>query len=141
MRKSLIRRERRMPEIPMASTADIAFLLILFFMVTTVIRTATGLKSITRPLAESTERIKIRRNIAHIWVDATGQIMIDDVLVPINYVSDRMYQKKIDNPDLITIMDVDQDLHYGFVDQVMEELKEAGAFRITFATDLLKGGR
>lgn len=138
MRKSLIRKKGGMPEIPMASTADIAFLLILFFMVTTVIRTVTGIK-VARPLAESTERIKIRRNVVHIWIDATGQIQIDDLYVPINYVSDRMYQKRMDNPDLITILDVDKDLNYSQVDQVMEKLKDAGAYKITFATDLLKG--
>ncbi len=128
-----------MPDIPMASTADIAFLLILFFMVTTVIRTATGLK-VTRPLAESTERIKMRRNLVHLWIDGSGRIQIDDNLVPLNYVAERMTQKRLDNPDIVTILDVEKDLNYGLVDEVMEELKEAGAYKITFATDFLREG-
>ncbi|HID31873.1 MAG TPA: biopolymer transporter ExbD [bacterium (Candidatus Stahlbacteria)] len=137
MHKSLVRRSRETPEIPMASTADIAFLLILFFMVTTVIRVATGLE-VDRPLAESTERIKIRHNLVHLWIDVSQHIQIDDFSVPLDYVTDRMIEKRSKNPDLVTILEVDREVNYGFVDQVMERLKEAGAFRITFATDLIE---
>jgi biopolymer transport protein ExbD len=74
MRKSIIRRHRERGEIPTASTADIAFLLILFFMVTTVFRATKLNLRITIPEARSTERILMRRNISYIWVDEDQRI-------------------------------------------------------------------
>ncbi len=135
MRKSIIRRFTKTPEIPTASTADVAFLLILFFMVTTVFRaTALSLK-LTLPKAKSTERILIRRNITHVWVDNNGRVFIDDSLVPKERVSTKMIPKIADNPELVTILNIDENIEYGTVDVVLDQLKEARAFKITFATE------
>jgi biopolymer transport protein ExbD len=135
MRKSIIRRFTKTPEIPTASTADVAFLLILFFMVTTVFRaTALNLK-LTLPKAKSTERILIRRNITHVWVDNNGRVFIDDSLVPKERVSTKMTPKIADNPELVTILNIDENIEYGTVDVVLDQLKEARAFKITFATE------
>ena len=79
MRKSIIRRGSTRPDIPTASTADIAFLLILFFMVTTVFRATTLHLKIKLPQAKSTERILMRRNVSYIWVDTDSKIYIDDI--------------------------------------------------------------
>ncbi len=135
MRKSIIRRFTRTPDIPTASTADVAFLLILFFMVTTVFRaTALNLK-INLPKAKSTERILIRRNITHVWIDNNGRVFIDDSLVPKERVSTRMIPKIAENPELVTILNIHEDIDYGSVDIVLDQLKEARAFKITFATE------
>ncbi|MGQ9464086.1 MAG: ExbD/TolR family protein [bacterium] len=135
MRRSIIRRFTKTPEIPTASTADVAFLLILFFMVTTVFRaTALNLK-IVLPKAKSTERILIRRNITHIWIDNNGRVFIDDTLVPKERVSSKMSPKVAENPELVTILNIHEDIEYGIVDQVLDQLKESRAFKITFATE------
>ena len=78
MRKSIIRRSTEMPDIPTASTADIAFLLILFFMVTTVFRPMSKSLDLKLPAARSTERIKLRKNVAHIFVDSKSMVYVDD---------------------------------------------------------------
>ncbi len=135
MRKSIIRRFTRTPDIPTASTADVAFLLILFFMVTTVFRaTALSLKLVL-PKAKSTERILIRRNITHVWIDNNGRVFIDDSLVPKERVSTRMIPKIAENPELVTILNIHEEIEYGTVDIVLDQLKEARAFKITFATE------
>ncbi|MGB9719901.1 MAG: ExbD/TolR family protein [bacterium] len=135
MRKSIIRRFTKTPDIPTASTADVAFLLILFFMVTTVFRaTALNLKLIL-PKAKSTERILIRRNITHVWVDNNGRVFIDDSLVPKERVSTKMLPKIAENPELVTILNIDENIEYGTVDVVLDQLKESRAFKITFATE------
>ncbi|MEO0189363.1 MAG: biopolymer transporter ExbD [candidate division WOR-3 bacterium] len=131
----IIRRYTQTPEIPTASTADVAFLLILFFMVTTVFRATTLHLKITLPKAESTERILIRRNITHLWVDSNAKVYIDDNLVPKENVASRMLPKIAENPELVTILNIHEDLDYGTVDVVLDQLKEARAFKITFATE------
>ncbi len=135
MRKSIIRRFTRTPEIPTASTADVAFLLILFFMVTTVFRATTLNLKLTLPKAKSTERILIRRNITHIFIDNNGRIFIDDSLVPKERVSSRIIPKIAENSELVTILNIHEDIDYGTVDVVLDQLKEAKAFKITFATE------
>ena len=50
------RRQRRVPpEIPTASMADIAFLLIVFFLVTTTMYQDKGLSLVLPPVAETKE--------------------------------------------------------------------------------------
>ncbi|MEO0124099.1 MAG: biopolymer transporter ExbD [candidate division WOR-3 bacterium] len=135
MRKSIIRRFTRTPVIPTASTADVAFLLILFFMVTTVFRATTLNLKLTLPKAKSTERILIRRNITHIFIDNNGRVFIDDSLVPKERVSTRIAPKIAENSELVTILNIHEDIDYGTVDLVLDQLKEARAFKITFATE------
>jgi biopolymer transport protein ExbD len=135
MRKSIIRRYKEPAEIPTASTADIAFLLILFFMVTTVFRATTLHLTIKLPEATSTERILIRRNISHVWVDVNSKIYIDDHVVSSEMVGGKMAQKVWDNPELNTVLKVDETVRFGVVDGILDQLKEAKAFRITFASE------
>ena len=135
MRKSIIRRFTQAPEIPTASTADIAFLLILFFMVTTVFRATRLHLNIRLPQAMSTERILMRRNVSYIWIDTKSKIYIDDNVIASTSVADKMRPKVLNNPELITIMNVDEDVNYGVVDKVLDQLKDAKAYKITFATE------
>jgi biopolymer transport protein ExbD len=124
-------------EIPTSSTADIAFLLIIFFMLTTVFRTEFGLK-LTLPTAEATERIMKRRNVAHVWLDQAGRISINDNLLDITGVISIARDKVLDNPDLIMVVRADKESEYGRVNDILEGLKEAGALKITFATEFEK---
>ena len=126
-------------DIPTASTADIAFLLIIFFMLTTVFRMEQGLK-ITLPGAESTERLLKRRNVANVWLDRTGRITINDNLLDMNGIRSVMTGKLADNPDLIAEIRADQEIDYGRVNDILEILKDAGAFKVTFATEFERKG-
>lgn len=135
MRKSIIRRAGKKTDIPTASTADIAFLLILFFMVTTVFRATSLPIQYTLPKAESTERILMRRNVTYVFVDVNNKVYVDDNLIREDMVASRIGPKVWENPDLITILNVDESVSYGTVDIILDQLKEAKAFRITFATE------
>jgi biopolymer transport protein ExbD len=135
MRKSIIRRSTQMPDIPTASTADIAFLLILFFMVTTVFRPTTLRLSYSLPKAKSTERIRMRRHVAHIYVDNKSRVYIDDNIISEDLVAAKIAPKVWEDPELITIINVDENVSYGKVDVILDQLKEAKAFKITFGTE------
>lgn len=128
------------PEIPTASTADIAFLLIIFFMVSTHFRAEQGLK-INLPAAEMTERIVKKRNVASVWIDRTGRTAVNDNWVSLPAVTALMAERVIDNPDLVVILQADRDVKYGFITDVLEALKEGRAFKVTFATGYQVGGK
>ena len=77
----------------------------------------------------------MRRNISYIWVDEDQRIYMDDNVVSADVIGGKMTQKVWDNPEIITVMKVDKAVSYGVVDGILDQLKEAKAFRITFATE------
>jgi biopolymer transport protein ExbD len=77
------RKSKTASEIPDSSLADIAFLLLIFFMVTTVFRRERP-RNVEMPEAASTERVDERRqNIAHVWIEPDGTVFINDQIVPV----------------------------------------------------------
>jgi len=137
--KRIAQRRAMQPTIPTASTSDIAFLLIIFFMVSTHFRTERGLR-INLPQAEMTERILKRRNVAAVWIDANGKMTVNDNLVTPAAITALMSEKIIENPELVVLLQADKDVKYGFVTDVLEALKDARALKVTFATSYGKGG-
>jgi len=125
--------------IPTASMADIAFLLLIFFMVSTVFKQYTGLK-VLLPQAEKTQKIETRRHITHIWVTPTGEIKIDDMNVKLPLVEKVMKKKLQDDPKAIVSLRADKRARYGVVADLMEELRKADALRVSFGTRREKRG-
>src|SRR5690554_6923840 len=72
------RKSKASDQIPDSSLADIAFLLLIFFMVTTVFRTDKE-REITWAEAAATERIDAKtKDILNIWVERNGSIYMND---------------------------------------------------------------
>ncbi len=120
--------------IPTSSMGDIAFLLLIFFMVTTIFREESGLP-VELPRAEAGEEVN-RELISNIYINRVGQISIDDRLVQIKHITDIMGTKINDNPQLIVAFKTDTYTDYGIVSDVMEELKEVNAVRVFFNNDI-----
>jgi len=123
-------------EIPTASLADIAFLLLIFFMVTTVFRKEKK-RTIEWVEANATEKIdEKRKNILHIWIERDGAVYINDVLTPFDQISEVVRPIYADNRELVVAVRGDRDVPYAQINTITEELQEAGAVRVTFATRL-----
>ena len=113
---------------------DIAFLLLIFFMVTTIFREETGLK-VELPRAEAGEEV-VRELVSNVYINRIGQISIDDRLVQTKHIVDIMSQKITANPQLIVAFKTDRYTDYGVVSDVMEELKEVNAVRVFLNNDV-----
>ena len=87
-------------DIPTASMPDIIFMLLIFFMVTTVLREYSGL-DVELPKAKRIQKLKSKRHTAHIWVSKQGQISIEDKLVRSGNVRHIMYTKRAADPQLM----------------------------------------
>ncbi|MDY0109253.1 MAG: biopolymer transporter ExbD [Candidatus Krumholzibacteria bacterium] len=122
------------PFIPTASMGDIVFLLLIFFMVTTVFRQELGLV-VELPRAEASEEVQ-RERVSNIYIDRTGRISVDDRLVQPRHIADLFSRKLSDNPQMIVSFKTDAYTQYEVVSEVMEALKEANAVRVVFNTDI-----
>ena len=132
----LRRKEGSGARIPTSSMADIAFLLIVFFMVTTIFKLEEGLP-ISLPRTQAGEKIP-REKIAHIWVDNLGNISIDDLIVGMNDIEPLVLAKLRENPALIIAFNTDENTPYGTMDEAMEQLKRANALSVSFTTALIE---
>ena len=131
-------------EIPLASLPDIIFMLLIFFMVTTVLREQTLQVRTILPEAEALTKIEQKRLVSYIYVgprklsdNRIGETMIqiDDALIQdVSNVRTILYRKLMEEPRLIVSLRVDQESQMGIVTDVQQELREAGTLRINYST-------
>ncbi len=126
----ILRKTKIGSEIPNASMSDIAFLLLIFFMVSTTFVKEKGLK-VELPRAQTIQKIN-RRNATTIYVSRSGLISIDDFATQVDQIQFVMQSKIAENPAMITSFRTDRDTEYGIMVDVMNELKRANALRISF---------
>lgn len=122
--------------IPNSSLADIAFLLFIFFAVSTTFRGKDypGDKP-ELPPAKATEKVDERvKDILHLWVIPDGGIWINDVQVPLEGVAGFVQPILVKQPRLIVAVKADKDAEFGRINEVLDQLKVAGAVRVNFAT-------
>jgi len=120
--------------IPTASMPDIIFMLLLFFMVTTTMREATGLP-VNLPAAKKIEKLPGRRGVASIYVDKQGRISIDDKLVQVKDIASIMYNKRIDalHPLKVVSLRIDKEVNMGLVTDIHEQLRKADALNVSYS--------
>ena len=125
------------PLIPTASMADIAFLLLIFFLTSTIFRLENGL-AVRLPAAESGERVT-REDVSTIWVDRAGRMVIDDVQVDLDRVDEIMERKLGASGSLVVSLKIDREVSYGTVERLIGRLRAAGVRNVSFSSvrDLL----
>ena len=129
------RRKRVLPEIPMASMADIAFLLIIFFLVTTTMNQDKGLSLHLPPVSETLEVQS--KNILNVWINARDEIAFFErdelAVVPLAKLLDAVTTRLAANDKLIVSLKAERGATYRMFVDVLDELKLAGATRISIA--------
>lgn len=131
-------------DVPTASLPDIIFMLLIFFMVTTVLRETDLLVNVSIPTAEAVEKIDQKRLIQYIYVGpekldggAIGPpaVQIDDAIVR-DMVDIRtvMYRRLLDEPRTISSLRVDKSVETGLLYDVQQEMRESDALRVNYST-------
>jgi biopolymer transport protein ExbD len=133
------RTERIEPNIPTASMADIVFLLMIFFMVTTVFVTYRGIAGIQRPEADETQRLEDKRNTTHLWISDRGEMNIDDVIISNmveiqNVIYPKLVTARNNGKNLTVSIIADRQVSYGQLADAMRQLREIDALNVNFAT-------
>ena len=123
-------------KISTSSMPDIIFMLLIFFMVTTVLREYSGLP-VNIPKAEKIEKLKGKRHTAHIWVSKEGLVSINDRLFAVQDVAKIMYEKRVSDPQLIVSLKADEEAKMELISSIHEELREADALKLNYSTKTL----
>ncbi len=131
-------------EVPTSAMPDIVFMLLIFFMVTTVLREVTLQVQVDFTQAENIEKIEQKRLVSYIYIGPeklTGnrvgdtKVQIDDTLIDdLGAIRNIMYDKLQEQPKLIVSLRVDEDSEFGIVTDVEQELRKAGTLRINYST-------
>ena len=131
----LKRKERVSDEIPTASMADIAFLLLVFFLTTTVFNEEKGLPIV---LPEQSEQVEVSpKNLLFMLVQPDGSIIVkrgeseQEQVVTYRQIEGILRQELSANPNLIAAVKTDPAAAYRHMINVLDEVKKAGAERIS----------
>lgn len=130
------RKTKLSSEIPTSSMPDIIFMLLIFFMVTTVLREYSGLP-VNIPKAEKIEKLKGKRHTAHIWISKEGLVSINDRLFAVQDVAKIMYEKRVSDPQLVVSLKADEEAKMELISSIHEELREADALKLNYSTKTL----
>ncbi|MDR9416182.1 MAG: biopolymer transporter ExbD [Gracilimonas sp.] len=131
-------------EVPTSAMPDVIFILLFFFMVTTVLREVTLKVRVNLTQAENIEKIEQKRLLSYIYIGperlpgnrlGEDKIQIDDAIIEdMGAIRTLMYDKLREQPKLIVSLRVDEDSEFGLLTDVQEELKQASTFRINYST-------
>jgi biopolymer transport protein ExbD len=116
-------------EIPMASMSDIAFLLLIFFLVSTIFAVEKGIFMTLPGKQTTTARVK-RKNLMVIQARADNSITVDDQLVTLREVQDITRRRLAENDRLVVVVETHPDAEYGIMVDILDELKQTDARKV-----------
>jgi len=111
--------------------ADIAFLLLIFFLVTTTIDMDKGLGMV---LPAEGEEIEInKKNILNCLINSSGNVLLGGDPVEVRDLSRTVRQKIAENDKLVISVKAHKASSYKDYIQVIDQLKQANATRVSIA--------
>ena len=119
-------------EISTSSMPDIIFMLLIFFMVTTVMREYEGL-DIIMPRAKMIEKLQSKRNTSYIWATKDGLVSVDDRIININNLSGLMYNKIAKNPKITVSLKSDEKTTMKLITDIHTQLRTANALKLSYS--------
>lgn len=130
------RRKEPMGELRMDSTADVAFLLLIFFIVTTIFAAEQGL-TLVLPGKQKKEDdiVKVKQsNIATLFVQENNQITLDQRPIEINHIKIAIEDRILAFPKTVVVLKIHPDANYGMMVACLDELKQAHANKVSLKT-------
>lgn len=128
------KRSKVSSEFSTASMSDINFLLLIFFLVSTMFAVERGL-----PMAlpgQQSKSVKLKRdNVLTIQAFANGSIIIKGTgPVGVSDLQQIIENKLIANPKLVVVIETHPDAEYSVMIDILDELRLANAERISLRT-------
>ncbi len=138
--------DKETPAVSTASLPDIIFMLLFFFMVTTVMRETELLVKINPPSAVQVLKLERKDLVSFIYVGepvktklgTNARIQLNDAFATVDDISEfvvleREARDEADRKFLTTSLKVDKGTKMGVVTDIKQELRKAGAFKINYS--------
>jgi len=119
------------PEISMAPLIDVVFLLLIFFMVTTVFPD----QGIIIEKPESEQASRLPNNHMVLKLDQHNKIYFNNAAVTIKDIHRLLITEVKLNPDISIVIKADKDSNTGILIQLIDAAKTSGAKLLGIATD------
>ena len=117
-------------DISTASMSDIAFLLLIFFLVSTIFAEEQGLPMQLPGQASETAKIN-PKNILNIDVQANNVVTLDGTPYPVSAIETEVRRRVGENPKLVIQLKCAAESFYGTMVDVLDELHLAQATKIS----------
>ena len=129
----LNRKNKTSNEISTSSLPDIIFMLLIFFMVTTVMREFDGL-DVVLPRAEKIEKLESKRHTVHVWATKEGLISVNDIIININDLSNVMFVKLTNDPRTTVSLKSDDENRMELITEIHTQLRKAQALKLNYSS-------
>ena len=126
------RKTRTSNEISTSSMPDIIFMLLIFFMVTTVMREYEVL-DVIMPRAKMIEKLESKRHTSYIWATKDGLVSVDDRIININSLSGLMYNKIAKDPKITVSLKSDEKTTMKLITDIHTQLRKANALKLSYS--------
>lgn len=138
------------PAISTASLPDIVFMLLFFFMVTTVMREVTVLVENDKPKATEVKKLEKKSLVTYIYVGKPKQafqstvgteprIQLNDAFARLSeiqpyVIEERTAINEAERPLMTVSIKADSDVKMGLISDIKQELRKAEALKINYST-------
>jgi biopolymer transport protein ExbD len=127
----ILKRQRKVDEVNSSSMADIAFLLLIFFLVTTTISMDKGINIILP--ADGSEKEVDKNNLVNIAMNDRGKILVDDSPKLMTEIKSLAEKRIAANSKIIFSVSTHERTKYQDYVSLLDELKKARATKISIA--------
>ena len=154
-------KQKTVTPISTASLPDIIFMLLFFFMVTTVMREVDMRVQIAPPTADQVKKLEEKSLVSYIYIGkplntkvfgTVSRIQLNDAFAEPEEIRDfiaakREQIKEVDRNKMTVSLKIDKKTEMGIVTDVKQELRKASALKINYSTyegdaiSALKGSR
>lgn len=117
--------------IPLTSMADIAFILLIFFILTSTIDMD---RSIPVNLPEAETSVGGSYKFFHVWINSSGDTYLRGEKKTEDELIEFARYRSIDNPDVKGLIGADKGVSFSRVNRVMELMRNSGVYNIVLLT-------
>ena len=142
--------KKGMPGISTASLPDIVFMLLFFFMVTTVMRETTLFVTITTPKATEIKKLEKKSLVSYIYIGSpikrmqasygtAARIQLNDAFASVDEIqefiaSEQEARDEQEIPYMTTSIKADETVKMGIITDVKQELRKVNSLKINYST-------
>ena len=120
-------------EIDLTPMLDVVFILLIFFIVTSVFITEAGI-DVAKPIASTAD--PQQGDLILIAVSPAGDIWIDGEQIDPRFIRSRFELRLADTPNASVVIQADQDANNEYVMQIFAAAREANIEDVTISTDV-----